>query len=171
VIQIAASMYAGTDPFYISDNGIMSCLKLFSAGSDTTLPPLKYCILALVLNPDIQRRAHRELDTILGSPENNDFRLPSFEDRPRLPYIDALVKESLRWRPVAPTGIAHATTQEDEYRGYRIPKGAIIVANAWAMLHDEKVYSNPYEFYPDRFLAKIPEADSFTHGTFGFGRR
>ncbi|KAF8509202.1 cytochrome P450 [Hysterangium stoloniferum] len=148
--------------------------SIYGAASDTSSSPLEYCILALVLNPDIQRRAHTELDTVLGSPQDSDFRLPSFDDRPHLPYIDALVKESLRWIPVAATGVAHATTDEDEYRGYRIPKGSIVIANAWAMLHDETVYSDPLIFRPDRFLAsvdKTPETDPATRGVFGFGRR
>ncbi|KAF8512725.1 cytochrome P450 [Hysterangium stoloniferum] len=148
--------------------------KMSSAASDTSMSPLMYYILALVLNPDIQRRAHTELDTVLGSPQGSDFRLPSFDDRPHLPYIDALVKESLRWIPVAATGVAHATIDEDEYRGYRIPKGSIVIENAWAMLHDETVYSDPLIFCPDRFLAnvdKTPETDPTTRGVFGFGRR
>ncbi|KAF8509219.1 cytochrome P450 [Hysterangium stoloniferum] len=126
--------------------------SIYGTASDTSMSPLMYCILALVLNLDIQRRAHTELDTVLGSPQGSDFRLPSFDDRPHLPYIDAL----------------------DEYRGYRIPKGGIVIANAWAMLHDETVYSDPLTFRPDRLLAnvdKTPETDPATRGVFGFGRR
>ncbi|KAF8509215.1 cytochrome P450 [Hysterangium stoloniferum] len=123
---------------------------------------------------DVTASIYGELDTVLGSTQNSDFRLPSSDDQPHLPYIDALAKESLRWIPVAATGVAHATTDEDEYRGYRIPKGSIVIANAWAMLHDETVYSDPLIFRPDRFLAsvdKTPETDSATRGVFGFGRR
>jgi cytochrome P450 len=55
--------------------------------------------LALTLYPDVQKRAQRELDSVLGRD-----RLPTFDDRPRLPYIDALCKEVLRWRMVVPLG-------------------------------------------------------------------
>ena len=135
---------------------------------------MRYAIIALILNPDIQRRAHEELDAVLGSADNVNFRLPSFDDRPHLPYIDALVKESLRWIPVAATGVAHASTEEDEYKGFRIPKGSIVIVNEWGLLHDETVYSDPYTFRPDRFLSSSenkPEPDPADFGIFGFGRR
>ncbi|KAF8519800.1 cytochrome P450 [Hysterangium stoloniferum] len=163
----------------MSDSGLLYDItkiaaSIYGAGSDTTVIPLKSCILALVLNPDVQHRAHKELDTVLGSPDNISFRLPSFDDRPHLPYIDALLKESLRWIPVTGTGLPHATTEEDEYRGYRIPKESIILTNVWAMLRDETVYSDPFTFRPERFLVSVdknPEADPATRGPFGFGRR
>ena len=77
-------------------------------------------------NPDIQKRAQAELDSVVG-PE----RLPTIEDRSSLPYVSALVKECLRWRSVVPIPPPHVSTAEDEYRGYRIPKGSIVVSNVW----------------------------------------
>ena len=61
-------------------------------------------------------------------------RLPTLADREKLPYIEALVKETLRWHPVAPMGIPHACTQDDIYSGYRIPKGSLIMPNIWSFL-------------------------------------
>ena len=55
--------------------------------------------LALVLFPRVQRRAHAELDLVVGRD-----RLPTFNDRPRLPYIEAVCKELMRWNMVTPTG-------------------------------------------------------------------
>lgn len=80
----------------------------------------------MVLYPDVQRRARQELDTVVGRD-----RLPSLLDREagQLPYLEAVVKETLRWNSVAPLGAPHVCTEEDQYRGYRIPKGAIIMAN------------------------------------------
>ena len=74
--------------------------------------------LAMALNPGVQIKAQEELDRVLGP-----YTLPCATDRPRLPYINAIVKESLRWYPVAPMGLPHLCTEEDEYEGYRIPKG------------------------------------------------
>lgn len=82
--------------------------------------------LAMILYPEVARRAQDEIDRVVGTD-----RLPGIEDRENLPYVDAIVKESLRWHPVAPTGVAHMTTQDDIYKGYLIPKGAIIVPNIW----------------------------------------
>lgn len=82
----------------------------------------------MTLYPEIQKKAQQELDCVVGN-----SRLPNFEDRPALPYVNALVQESLRWFPVVPSGIPHVTTDEDVYKGYRIPKGSIIIPNTWYM--------------------------------------
>lgn len=61
----------------------------------------------------------------------SDNRLPGFDDKPNLPYINALIKEVFRWGVVAPTGLPHVLTEEDEYEGLRIPKGSVIMPNIW----------------------------------------
>lgn len=77
-------------------------------------------------HPEVQKRAQEELDAFVG-PD----RLPTVEDKPGLPYVTALVKECFRWRSVVPLAVPHLSTEEDEYNGYRIPKGSIVVANTW----------------------------------------
>ncbi len=76
----------------------------------------------MVLYPEVQQKARQELDAVIG-----DTRLPEFEDYDALPYIQAIVLESLRWLPVLPLSIPHKVMVEDEYQGYRIPKGSTIV--------------------------------------------
>ncbi|KAJ7776053.1 cytochrome P450 [Mycena maculata] len=90
--------------------------------------------------------------------------LPDFKDEKALPYVGALVKEVLRWRNVTPI---------DEYRGYRIPAGSIVIGNVWAILHDEAMYPDPYSFKPERFLLDgKPNPDvRDPQAVFGFGRR
>lgn len=73
-------------------------------GADTTASYLNSLHLAMVTNPDIQRKAHEEIDRVIGS------ELPGLGDIERLPYIRAIIKEVLRWRPAAPLGLPHATT-------------------------------------------------------------
>jgi len=148
--------------------------SMYSAASDTTASTIMFCVLALVLNPSVQTRAQAELDSILGPPTSDTFRLPTFFDRPNLPYIEAILKESLRWVTAVPTGVPHATTEEDVYRGWRIPKGSIVIANAWSMLHDPGTYPEPFMFRPERFLprdGKPTEPEPGLTGAFGFGRR
>jgi cytochrome P450 len=72
----------------------------------------------MAVHPDVQNKAQIEIDTIVGP-----HRLPEFEDRPSLPFVEALFREVFRWRPVLPLGVAHATTADDIYNGYFIPKG------------------------------------------------
>ena len=74
---------------------------------------------AMTLFPDIQQRAKQEIDAVVGCEE-----LVSFKDRPSLPYVEALFREILRWRPVVPLSVSHASTSNDVYNGYFIPKGA-----------------------------------------------
>ena len=76
--------------------------------------------------PDVQKRAQAELDAVIG-PQ----RLPNFADRENLPYVAALIKEALRWRPVSPLALMHLSLEEDEYKGYCIPKGSAVVFNLW----------------------------------------
>jgi len=72
----------------------------------------------MVVHPGIQRKAQQHLDEVLGS-----GRLPTLEDRPNLPYIEAVYRELIRWKVPAPIGLAHVSTQDDYYEGYYIPKG------------------------------------------------
>ncbi|KAI0058231.1 cytochrome P450 [Artomyces pyxidatus] len=142
--------------------------SLYAAGSDATVAAVLSFFLMLVQYPAVQEKAQAELDAITGG-----SRLPDFTDRARLPYINAVCMELLRWRMVAPLGMPHAATEDDVYDGYFIPKGAIVLANAWAILHDPAVYPDPDTFNPDRFLTPEGELkdDPFVSMAFGFGKR
>ncbi|KAF8714710.1 cytochrome P450, partial [Rhizoctonia solani] len=136
--------------------------NLFGAGADTTAASLLVFILAMTLNPHIQAKAQAEVDRVLGQD-----RLPEMDDREFLPYVECVLKEVERWQPVVPLGIAHASTEDDEYRGYFIPKGAVVIGNLWAITRNKLVYCEPDRFDPDRFLdPRVPKAPAF-----GFGRR
>ncbi|KAK0500318.1 cytochrome P450 [Armillaria luteobubalina] len=139
----------------------------FAGGADTTVSTVLSVILAFLLYPEVQAKAQAELDTVVGH-----SRLPNFDDRAQLSYINAIVLEALRWNPVIPGGVPHRTVKEDVYKGYYIPAGATIVGNVWAILHDEKDYPNPLVFDPNRFLpedGKEPQPEPTA--AFGFGRR
>jgi len=136
----------------------------FIAGIDTTVCSLKIFFLAMMLSPNVQSKAQEELDRVIGR-----NRLPSSADEEELPYIKAVYKETLRWYPSVPLGVAHQTVSDDEYRGLFIPKGSHIIPNAWAMLQDERFYgAQADEFEPERFL-KHGSRDPTV--AFGFGRR
>ncbi|KAF7375815.1 Cytochrome P450 2B11 [Mycena sanguinolenta] len=99
-------------------------------------------ILACILYPKWIPRAQREIDAIVG-----EDRLPSFQDRPHLPFVEAIVRETLRWRPAVRFGVPHQSTADDvvEYKGkeYFIPKGSIIFAVSWAIEHEQERFENP----------------------------
>jgi len=124
-------------------------------------------VYLMMNHPEVQRRAQEEIDSVIGGQ-----RLADFEDRASLPYVDAVLRETMRWRPVAPLGVPHATTEDDVYEGYHIPKGVIVLANLWAMSQDEKKYPNPEAFIPERFLQDDGTLNEDTISwSFGFGRR
>ncbi|CAO2653856.1 Nn.00g105890.m01.CDS01 [Neocucurbitaria sp. VM-36] len=155
--------------------------SLFGAGSDTTASTLCTAFLALITHPETLRAAQQELDAVVGS-----SRTPTFDDESRLPYIRALAKEVLRWRPVAVLGgTPHASTEDDRYEGYYIPAGTTVLGNSWAINLNEEFYPNPHHFNPLRFLdsalaekSKAPTAltgkphpAKAGHSSFGWGRR
>ncbi|KAJ8086080.1 hypothetical protein PM082_004899 [Marasmius tenuissimus] len=136
-------------------------------GSDTSANLNRFFVLAMVRFPQAQKRAHEELDRVIGSD-----RLPTFEDEPKLPYITAMVKELIRW--TAPLIPPHTNDVDDVYDGYFIPKGSIVLANNWAILHDPETFPEPENFVPERFLKDDgtlnPDAPDVMRG-FGYGRR
>ena len=135
---------------------------LYEAGSDTTAITLDDFIAASLLHPKAVRKAQEELDTVVG-PD----RLPNIDDLAKLPYTNGFLLEFMRQRPMIPLGIPHATTQDDEYMGYHIPKGATVLANVWSLGADEEVFENPGSFMPERWV-KNPKLPFIA---FGFGRR
>ncbi|KXN89170.1 O-methylsterigmatocystin oxidoreductase [Leucoagaricus sp. SymC.cos] len=145
-----------------------ACAVSFAGGADTTVSTIQGFFMAMALYPEVQRKAQEELDRVLNG------RFPEFNDRPSLPYINAMVKESMRWQLVTPLAVPHKATEADEYNGYYIPKGTLVIGNAWAMLHDPEVYKDPMVYNPERFL-KNGEIDKSVRdpaiASFGFGRR
>ncbi|KAE9398795.1 cytochrome P450 [Gymnopus androsaceus JB14] len=139
--------------------------SMFAGGSETTAVTFCVFFLVMAMFPEVQNRAQAELNSVVGQD-----RLPSFEDRDRLPYVEAVCKEVMRYHAVAPNGVPHCTVREDVHDGMFIPKGAIIFSNIWSMTHDPKVYKKPMEFNPGRFLGDAPEQDP-KEIVFGFGRR
>jgi cytochrome P450 len=128
----------------------------------------------MIAHPDVQRRAQEQLDRVVGR-----FRPPTFADAPNLPYIQALIKETLRWRPVLPLSIPHSAIADDWYEGWFIPKGTICFPNVWLCNHDPAYYGDDAEsFNPERFLdehGKLIQSPAEVgidgHSAFGFGRR
>ncbi|TFY58883.1 hypothetical protein EVJ58_g6128 [Rhodofomes roseus] len=151
---------------------------VYGAGTDTTATALTTFMLAIVLYPNTRQRAQNELDAVVGTE-----RLPEFEDRASLPYLEALLKEVFRSAqggvPMESTGSAwyvvdlalpHQLTEDDTYDSYTIPAGSMIMPNVWAITRDPEYYEEPDVFKPERFLSANPERDPRDF-VFGFGRR
>jgi hypothetical protein len=120
----AASMYAG------GADTVRAMIRIHHISEPKltwaqTVSTMSCFFLAMSLNPEVQKKAQEEIDRVIRS------RLPTFADRDNLPYINAMVKELLRWHPVVPSNLTHVSTHDDTCQGYLIPKGSIIIANIW----------------------------------------
>lgn len=128
---------------------VWTAASLYGAAADTSVITLTAFALAMLQFPEVQRKAQEEIDRVVGADQ-----LPSFEHRDDLPYINALVKECLRWWPIAPLGFPHTADEDidiDEpgLPKVHIPKGAFLLPAAWWFLHDPQVYENPDSFEPE----------------------
>ncbi|EMD36586.1 hypothetical protein CERSUDRAFT_84764 [Gelatoporia subvermispora B] len=142
---------------------------LYAAGTDTTTAVLSTFFLAMLLHPEAYKKAQEEVDSVIGHD-----RLPDFDDRDSLPYLDCVIKEVLRWNCPVPLAIPHAVMTDDNYRGYSIPGGAMVIPNLWAMTQDVSQYPNPERFLPERFMREDSTGLTALNPMdicFGFGRR
>ncbi|KIJ25993.1 hypothetical protein M422DRAFT_236734 [Sphaerobolus stellatus SS14] len=133
---------------------------------DTTRALVAKYFLAMVLHPEVQRKAQEEIDRVIGKD-----RLPDIKDKEDLPYIRALVTEMFRWESSTPFGIVHSTSGDDVYNGVKIQKGTTIIPNIWYMLHDPEIYTNPSVYDPDRYESSDVAMKRVLDIAFGFGRR
>ncbi|KAK5049950.1 hypothetical protein LTR84_004069 [Exophiala bonariae] len=143
--------------------------NLIGGGVDTTSSSTISFVLAMCVFQDAQKKAQEELDRVVGRE-----RSPNWSDETSLPYVKALVTEVLRWRTVTILGgIPHAPIQDDEYRGYLIPKDTSITGNVWAIHRNPREFPEPDTFRPERFLNGLEHnyPNKQGHNAFGWGRR
>ncbi|KAK2686271.1 hypothetical protein QWA68_014848, partial [Fusarium oxysporum] len=152
-----------------------TCMEVLGAGSETTASALHFTILCLATHPEVVRKAHEELDRVIGQD-----RFPTWEDEPNLPYIRAIIKENQRWRSISPMSFPHYTSKDDVYNGYFIPKNSVVRINHWLMHQSDEQYPHPEQFDPDRFLdykhsaaasANLGDALQRDHFSYGGGKR
>ncbi|KAF8605478.1 cytochrome P450 [Ceratobasidium sp. AG-I] len=152
-----------------------TCGVALEGGSDIVAGLLITSLMALVNDPQSQIRAQAEIDAIHG-----EETLPTWKDEQSLPFIRAIMKETLRWRPPLSLAVQHRLEQDDLYDGYFLPKDSTVLCNSWAIHHNPDRYDEPEKFKPERFIGdNMPMADSIAQGdplkrdhfAFGAGRR
>ncbi|RSL94626.1 hypothetical protein CEP52_012536 [Fusarium oligoseptatum] len=148
---------------------------IIEGGADTTAAQLLTLILAFALYPEVQTKARKEIDAVCGTE-----RSPRWNDFAKLPYVNCIVKEGMRWRPVAVTALPHKVRQDDMYQGMLIPKDSTIFIPTWAIHHSENIYEDPETFNPDRYTqhprlandyAGSPDWANRDHYNYGAGRQ
>ena len=118
----------------------------FTAATDTTAISLEWTIAELYNNPMVLKKAQEEVERVIGKES-----LVCEADIPNLPYIQAVIKETLRLHPPLPM-IARKGTKDCVVDGKMIKTGSIVCVNIWAIGRDPKTWKNPLEFRPERFL-------------------
>ncbi|KAJ4824769.1 hypothetical protein Tsubulata_045134 [Turnera subulata] len=147
-----------------------NCLNLLIGGSDTTGVTLIWALSLLLNNPEGLKKAQDELDECVGK-----NRLVDESDINSLVYLQAIVKETLRLYPAAPLGAVREAMKHCEIAGFHVREGTRLFVNIWKLHRDPRIWSNPLEFQPDRFLRENANMDfkgmDFEYIPFGSGRR
>ncbi|KAF9728573.1 hypothetical protein PMIN06_009450 [Paraphaeosphaeria minitans] len=144
-------------------------------GTETTAAIMQWCTALIPAHPHVQKRAHEELDRVVG----RDC-LPTAEDVDSLPSCRAIIKEVERCHNPHWLGTPHMASRDFVYGEHLIPKGTVVVLNTWTMHHNPNRWKNPMDFDPDRYIdkqllssasAKLSSLSERDHWIFGAGRR
>ncbi|CAI5472423.1 unnamed protein product [Closterium sp. Yama58-4] len=166
---------------------MLLCMDMMNAGTDTTAKTVEWALAELARHPDVLERLQAEVDAAYAKPaaaaaaaaaaeETNAKQGAENASLPvqEMPYLQAVIKETLRHHPPVPLLIPHVTTASVYLGGYTIPPNTIIQINGWGLAHDPKVWTNPDGFDPSRFLGpSAPDVtgQDFSVLPFGSGRR
>lgn len=144
-------------------------LDLFTAGTDTSASTVEWAIAELIRHPKMMKRLQEEIDSVVG----RDRRRLKETDIPKLPYLQAVVKETFRLHPSTPLLLPRLAAEACEVEGYYIPKNARLLVNAWGIQRDPDVWERPLEFDPERFAGSAVDVrgTDFEVIPFGAGRR
>ena len=138
--------------------------NLFGAGTETTSSTTEWAMSLLLNHPEALKKAQAEIDEVVGN-----SRLITAEDVPRLGYLHCVINETLRMYPAAPLLLPHESSADCKVGGYDVPRGTLLIVNAYAIHRDPAVWENPAEFMPERF--EDGKAEGRLLMPFGMGRR
>ncbi|XP_042497481.1 cytochrome P450 CYP82D47-like [Macadamia integrifolia] len=148
-----------------------TALNLIIAATDTTAVSLSWLLSLLLNHKEVLTKAQDELDFHVGKERNVEEK-----DIENLVYLQAIIKETLRLYPPGPLLVPHEAREDCTFSsGFRVTKGTHVLVNAWKIHRDPRVWLNPLEFQPERFLTCHAEVDTrgknFEYIPFGSGRR
>ncbi|GAB4857022.1 hypothetical protein Ancab_014934 [Ancistrocladus abbreviatus] len=143
-------------------------MDMVVGGTDTTSSTVEFAMAEMLNKPEVMEKALQELDTVVGID-----KMVEESHIHKLPYLNAVVKESLRLHPALPLLVPHCPSQSSTIGGYIVPKGSRVFVNVWAIQRDPSIWENPSEFNPERFLNSKYDYNGhdFTYFPFGSGRR
>jgi len=141
---------------------------LIAGGTESSAVTVEWAISELLKKPEVIAKATEELDRVIGR-----GRWVTEKDIPQLPYVDAIVKETMRLHPVAPLLVPRLAREDATFAGYDIPAGTRVLVSVWSIGRDPALWDSPEEFMPERFLgSKLDvKGQDYELLPFGSGRR
>lgn len=143
---------------------------MLSAGTDTSVGTMEWAMSLFLNHPHVLAKARAEIDDVIG-----EKRHVEESDLERLPYLQCVIKETLRMYPVGPLLVPHESSADCRVGGYHIPRGTMLVVNAWAIHNDAGIWEEAAVFKPERFLEDTAvggrDGDGLRYMPFGTGRR
>ncbi|XP_022885428.1 cytochrome P450 71A6-like [Olea europaea var. sylvestris] len=156
--------------FDLDDESIKGVIfDMFGAGTDTTYTALEWTVAEVLKHPEIMKKLQNEVTQVVGSKSK-----VTEEDLEKMPYLKAVMKESLRLHPPIPMLVPRESTQDSKVMGYNIAARTQVIINAWAIARDPMQWENPEEFNPERFFKNTAvdfRGFNFEYIPFGAGRR
>jgi cytochrome P450 len=122
-------------------------MDMVVGGTETTSNTVEWAMAELMHRPQLLAKAREELDAVVGRDA-----VVEESHLPRLHYLHAVIKETLRLHPALPLMVPHCPDADATVAGYRVPAGTRVFVNVWAIMRDPAVWKDPEEFVPERFL-------------------
>nr|B1NF19.1 RecName: Full=Trifunctional (S)-stylopine synthase/(S)-nandinine synthase/(S)-canadine synthase; Short=STS; AltName: Full=Cytochrome P450 719A13 [Argemone mexicana]ABR14721.1 stylopine synthase [Argemone mexicana]ANY58137.1 CYP719A13 [synthetic construct] len=130
---------------------IFAIFEAYLLGVDSTSSTTAWALAYLIREPNVQEKLYEELKNFTN---DNDRKMVKFEDLNKLQYLQAVVKETMRMKPIAPLAIPHKACRETSLMGRKVNQGTRVMVNIYALHHNQNVWKEPYKFNPERFLQK-----------------
>ncbi|URE45598.1 cytochrome P450 [Musa troglodytarum] len=167
VIDVMLSLQE-SDPGTYTDVTIRGLIaEILAAGTDTSAVTMEWAMCLLLIHPEVLHAARAELDAKIGQ-----GRMVEEEDIPNLAYLNCIINETLRLYPAVPLLVPHESSQDCTVGGYDVPRGTMLLANAWAIHRDPNTWDQPEEFKPERFQCEGGKEEAGLRMLpFGSGRR